>query len=312
MADSLTVFLNYLIAFGFFIVGLIFMFQTRRYGRKAHELTWGIFCGALGQFFLTLGLFKQTGNNQLDFAFQLLGMSIYSFLFFFMFLHYEYKSRMVPSPFLLSILMIFLGSFFTALFFSILNYTDVPINQIFLEYSLYILYIIAFLVITYSLAVSLQTTRIIPEKHQLFESVSLIFLLIGTILYNSGALFNLFIDRNLGSTIVSIGDLFIIIGLFTFIGNYLVRIDFLYRLPIPIYQFIFFNAAGIPVYSKKVRTRGLEYVNIQEDMFTGVISAITSMIKETLGTESTLSKIDAGTKKNLPRRKQTTFMSRHC
>ncbi len=147
MIDPLEVLLNYLISMGLFSVALIFLFQTRRHSRKAHELTLALFCGAFGQLFLTFGLFNQIGPESWSICFKIIGMVIYSFLFVFMFLHYEHEHRITPSSFFLSILMILLGSVFTLLGLAALNYGNS--SEGFSTLALTALYFLAFFVFSH-------------------------------------------------------------------------------------------------------------------------------------------------------------------
>ena len=294
LTDITEVLLNYLIFGGLFSVALIFLYQTRKHARRAHELTMALFSGAFGQLFLTFGLFNQFNDETLSRYLLILGMLIYSLLFLFMFLHYEYEHRTMPSSRLLSVMMGIFGALVLALSLAFINYGKLGVSLT--DLALFILYGLALYVFTQSFLVSFQASRRIPEKQQIIETISIGALLSGSIAYIIGTLFRTTLMELLGFSPLTIGDVLVIIGLFMLTGNYLAKIDFLYRLPIPIHQIILFNDAGVPVYVKKVQTRGLERINIQETLFTGTITAITSLIKETLGTSSRFRTLDAGNK----------------
>lgn len=88
------------------------------------------------------------------------------------------------------------------------------------------------------------------------------------------------------------GDFAKIVGILLFTISYLVEIDYLYRLPFPTPYILFFKTdSGLCL--SVARSKGAESSHVDEDLVTGTITAIMTLLKEATGTKGTLRLISA-------------------
>jgi hypothetical protein len=134
------------------------------------------------------------------------------------------------------------------------------------------------------------------EKATLFEVFAVILVessnimfLISEVLYFTNS-----IQYDLATILSSISDFLMLLGILFLLSNYLIHSDFLYRLPFPVHYIIIINRAGIQVYRRHLTTINIPQLNLdKEELMSGALNAISSLIQESLGTNTKLKFIDA-------------------
>ena len=93
----------------------------------------------------------------------------------------------------------------------------------------------------------------------------------------------------------SYGDLLKVIGIVIFTVTYIREIDYIYRLPFPIYTIIFFKSdSGLSLNITNVKNISNEKtIKLDENLITGTVTAIMTLLKEGLGSEGYLKSINS-------------------
>ena len=130
----------------------------------------------------------------------------------------------------------------------------------------------------FAIVQSYRYFTIYKERENLQEIISLGFLLIAAWFTVSGDLG--FVKELNGISIYLISDIISLLGVIGFVITYLTNLDYIYRIPSPVYHILGFDTTGVCFYNKKVKTRGFELKPLQEILLTGVLSAISSLFKD--------------------------------
>jgi hypothetical protein len=120
------------------------------------------------------------------------------------------------------------------------------------------------------------------------ELIAIILLLVHRSLF----LFRNFVDNSLFINIMTIGLILTIIGLLLFVGNYIRNSDYIYLLPFPIHSIMVYNKSGILCYSRRFEKFNSNMIN-KDMLITGALTAISSLIQETLGSQARIKHINA-------------------
>ena len=178
-----------------------------------------------------------------------------------------------------------------SVFASFLFFSLITRNDLIIEITGRIANIIGLVCFGYVSYVSFITYKTLKEREAILEFISMFVVFLAHIIYVLGDNMLLsFIDYS------TIADTIGTLGIFLLLLNYLSNLDYLYRLPFPIHQIIGYNSSGLCIYSRSVYTKGLKTLQIEEMLFSGLISALSSGIKESLGTSTELRYIDATNK----------------
>ncbi len=86
--------------------------------------------------------------------------------------------------------------------------------------------------------------------------------------------------------------IFSILGILTLFLNYMLHPEYLYLLPFPIYNFMVFSEAGISVYVRRL-SRSENVVAEKPILLAGALTALSGIIKETLGSKTKIKTVDA-------------------
>jgi len=120
------------------------------------------------------------------------------------------------------------------------------------------------------------------------EIIALILIFVYRVVFES----RLFMPPTQYQTPITLALLLAIVGVIILILNYLLHPDYLYLIPVPIHSFMIYNNTGLLSYSRSVQTdtkRG----DTQFILISGALTAIFSLIKETLGQGARIKFIDA-------------------
>ena len=276
---------NSAVVIGLTLLAMVFIFQTQQKHRRVFFLSLGLIFPIVGQL---IYIFISVTSN--DALYGLIGKHIRDFLFGFfyylVFLHFHSLIKERSNNILVNINFGILSIFGSLVFFSI-----VTTNSAILDITGRFANLIGLSCFAYISYVSFIVARTLKERESIVEFFSLFIIFLAHIIYVLGDNFVLgTFDYN------TLADTMGIIGIFLLFINYLSNLDYLYRLPFPIHQIIAYNSSGLCVYSRSVYTKGFKIIQVEEMLFSGLISAIASAVKDTLGTSTELRYIDATNK----------------
>ncbi|MBD3192868.1 MAG: hypothetical protein GF308_19670 [Candidatus Heimdallarchaeota archaeon] len=267
-----------------------FIYQTQRKNRRARNLTIGLIIAILGQAVYLVGIILNLDASGLLIIKHVRDF-IFGIFYFFIFLHYEALSKERPNTLLSSLFSGFLaifGSFTIVLML-------VPENQLMIDLTRRTANFIGLGIFMYCSYLNYRTTKRVKEWESYLESIMLSLVAFAHIIYVLGDNYLLNFLNVLGGYEM-LADVLATVGTFVYVLTYLINPDYLYRLPIPIYQIIIFNQSGLPCYNREVYTKGLERPEIDEMLFPAIITAISSFLSETMGKKAQLKHIDASSK----------------
>ncbi len=279
------------------LFAILFLIEIRAHQKKAHieYLISAIFCISIGNLFLNI--ISEFWINQLSYL-------IYNVGFLILFLHYESIASANPkSKLFFGLVVIFVSGILTSLtIFWIADYSELNHllrNGSVLDPNYYYMYpiywfamlfdnIIGIIVFIRAIQILLQTYKLAHLKATKNEIIALFFLLIGRV-------FNIFAIIFSGDIMYISAEISLImslIGLFFMIGTYLQNPDYLYLLPFPIHSLMVYNRDGILCYSRKVQLKQV-MMDEKDILISGALTAISSLIKETLGAQAKIRHINA-------------------
>lgn len=273
---------NVTVIIGLSLIAIIFIYQTQRKHRKVYFLSFGLLLPIIGQIFYVIIHTSNFINIELDIG-QYIRDYLFGIFYFLIFIHFYNLYNENDNNYLINIIFGILSIFTAFLFLSIFT-NDASIIS-FTGRFVNVIGLVCFAYISY---VSFLVAKMLRERESIVECSSYIIIFCAHIIYVLGDNYFLtFFDYT------TLADTIGVIGLILLFLNYLSNLDYLYRLPFPIYQLIVYNNSGLCIYSRSVKTKGIQSIDIEEMLFSGLISAISSGIKESLGTSTELRYIDA-------------------
>ena len=287
MYDFSDTIVNSSVVVGLIFLILIFIYQTETKHRKANLLIFGLVLALVGQFIFATTLIYTKSNLTISMAKAARDL-FFGFFYFFIYLHYEALSRDKPDPWIRSIFTTIIVIFTGLTITWFLDPSDMFVNNWYFR----LRNIIGLACFTYALYISLFTWLKLHEKESFFETFAFFIIFIAHIIYVLGDNTYMVIFNNLGGY-ESIADFIATLGVFLFVFIYIFNINYLYRLPVPIHQIIVYNEAGLPLYSRSVRTKGIPVPEIHDMLFAGAVTAISSLMHESFGSITNLRQIDA-------------------
>ena len=267
----------------------IFIYQTFRKNRKDHYLTFGLVMGLVPLTVMTLsGVIPMPEGSLAFIVGHIVGGIGFSFLFFFIYLHYELVSRPAPHFLRFSIMSFLLGSRFVVVIFRSLF----PTEQIIL-----LLYYVAFDTMRlfsfgFACFIAWQMWKLTKELESGMEFLS-------TVLLVLSGFFGPF-HRPLGigyvaadtklffvplSGFLVFSYFLTVVGMVVFLMVFIINPDYLYRLPVPLHHIILYNESGLTAYSRSIQSKGIETPKITDQLFSGAITAISSLLSESVKTQ---------------------------
>lgn len=175
-------------------------------------------------------------------------------------------------------------------FFNLYQYWD-TIGQ----YVFFLILIFEILCFLFPFQVSIRIYYLMKEKATLLELITVIMVESSNIMYLVSEILFFFqiIQYNLMIILSNTSDFLMLVGILFLLSNYLIHKDFLYRLPFPIHYIIITNLAGIQVYNRHIATINIPSLALdKEELMSGAINAISSLMQESLGTTTKLKFID--------------------
>ncbi len=270
---------------GFMVI--VFIYQTFKKNRKNHVLTMAFIMGLTPIAAMTLNELFPSGSSE-DAIMHLVGGFGFSFMFFLVYLHYELVYRTSPHYFRFLVMSTLLGIRFAVVTYKALIYPlDLLIHASYYA-SFDVMRLFAF---SFGAIITWKTWKMTKERESFVELCSLFLLIGGGLLgivhrpANIGIINSEFLVLNVIriSSFLSMSYLLTVLGMVLFLSVFIVNPDYLYRLPVPLYHIIVYNGeTGLAPYSHAIRSKGIEGPEITDQLFSGAITAITSLLSESV------------------------------
>lgn len=281
-----------IINIGLFLLFIVFVFKGHQRRRKAPYISLAILFVLIGNVLASLPL-----RSNISFF---LGILLVSISFLFIFLHYEMISREKANI----IVCGFLIGLNITIFSLIIIYLIYNLNS----YSIY--YTIRFLCSLCGITAMIRSIIIIYRVNHLAKiNATKLELFFGGFIFTYRFVFLIRDVFGIFEVLLTyIGLISSIIGILILLLNYIIHPDYIYLLPFPIHSFMLYNESGLLIYNKRVHIEAFKE-NFQGILITGVFTAISALIQESLGTGAKLKQINAEQYQiyfiNLPRKKGT-------
>ncbi|MBD3190232.1 MAG: hypothetical protein GF308_06295 [Candidatus Heimdallarchaeota archaeon] len=279
----------------FFLLFSLMVYQSIRKQRKAYLLTISLFLGSIGGIISIFDIIRDSLGIQHRY-FLFLALVIASISYYLIYLFFEQLIEERPNRIRLVIASIFLFSsiIFNQLFFYFAYYSNIETSYV---KAIEILWDISYdalglFIFIFGAYVHFKSYHINKEWIPLVQAISLIFISIGFIFG--------FLSDVISLSIPKIGDILKIVGIVAFSGVYIVRIDYIYRLPVNVYFILIFTQSGLNIHISQTHLVSEEVdldvteKQYDEKLLSGVITAISNLLKESLGSREQLEKIVSG------------------
>jgi len=267
---------------------VLFIYQTIRKNRQAHLLSLGLTFGFIGVTLFAVEPFIPSGNPLVGNISVLVNGVFYVLMLYFIYLHFEQVVRLTPRLERLALMSALLGIGLATSAIILTNQSSSVGLTAVNDYAHDLSRLLTFLFATY---VSFRGWLLTRERAANIEWLSLSILTVGslpTAIANHSD-FNSFA----GLSMYEIGDLVTFIGLVLLVSIYIRKPDYLYRMPVPIHDVIIYNAAGIAVYSRLVQNKGFESSKVPEHLMSMAVTAISTLLSESLQTDAQLELINS-------------------
>lgn len=279
----------------FFFLFILLVYQSIRKQRKAYLLTISLFIGFFGGIISIFDVIRdKIGVEHRYFLF--LALVIASISYYLIYLFFEQLIEEKPNRIRLIIASIFLFSsiIFNQLFFYYAYYSNISASYVKVIELLWDLSYDAFglFIFIFGAYVHFKSYHINKEWIPMVQAISLIFISIGFIFG--------FLSNVISLPLPKIGDILKIVGIIAFSAVYIVRIDYIYRLPINVYFILIFTNSGLNIHISQTHLVSEEgdsdnnKTPYDEKLLSGVITAISNLLKESLGSKEQLEKIVSG------------------
>lgn len=291
--DSLNFFLILTLVIVVFSVIVILNYQTRRKQRDTPFFNSALLMSIIAVILYLFG--EIDSENQVKV--QIIALQFIVFFFYFMFKHFDAiisKEKLYLFGYMAFGGLVFASTINTLLFFDlIVFYRDKRIISQIATFSL------GFLSLSYCVMVSYKTNKFVKEPSTKIEMISMIFFLIGSIIWLLNGIYSLLFSTalNYSLTVVDIiANLFFLAGSVIFTTNYLIHRNYLYRIPIPIYKIMVIKNSGIPVYSRNFKS--ITHKSVQSEIgsdliLSGFLSTIPSILNSFFGKNANIGHINA-------------------
>ncbi len=272
----------------------LFIIQSIRHHRTAKALLMSLCFGFLAGIVTIIGsgeLFPVPSS--IDFVFLPLQINMYGFQFFLFYIFLERLISTSLNPKRFSFVLIFFLIQTISLWFSVLFrdlYDVTKIMWFFADLSYAVLGLFIYLIFGFIIYIRIynQTYEIKP----LIFSVTMILIGLGFVFTLLKDLYDFFsLSTPWLDILIPLSNAFIMIGLLIFTAVYVTEIDYLYRLPHQIFMLMVLTKSGIPLHAVKLKTK--LNIEIEEDLLSGLISAISNVFEEVFQTKTFIRNISS-------------------
>ncbi len=222
-----------------------------------------------------------------DMKVNLYGIFLISIGFFFLYLHFEALISIRPKAFTYIIL---LGLNSMLFIITLIKSFDLLSDDLSFLICSKIMSLGAVIAFSRILIIAIKVNQNAKLKETKLEFIAMLLFLIYAILY---FIRNFFIqDVMLYSLFSQVSIIFSTLGSIFMVLNYILHPNYIYYLPFPIHSVILYNKNGVISYSRNLDSVGL-LQKFPEIVLSGTFSAISILIKETLGSGAKIQKINA-------------------
>jgi len=222
-----------------------------------------------------------------DMKVNLYGIFLISIGFFFLYLHFEALISIRPKILTYTIL---LGLNSMLLIITLLKSFDLLTDDLSFSICRKIISVGAVIAFSRVLFLVIKVNNNAKIKETKIETIAMLLFLIYTIIF---FIRDFFIQEiMLYSLFSQVGIIFSSLGSIFMVLNYVLHPNYIYYLPFPIHSVILYNKNGIISYSRNLDSVGL-IQKFPEIILSGTFSAISILIKETLGSGAKIQKINA-------------------
>lgn len=260
----------------------IFIYQSIIKVRNSPYLIIGFFFFGLHSMFEALEIQSYQINIFINF---LLILALYSF-----FLHYQSLSSINKLSTYINntLISLIVTSFILNLLIGLKVISITELN--FSNFQFLLISISGVIVFVYGFNTMFKSYKLTRDNTIVFEIFALFLIVIGYSFIVNSILISYIIRIPL-LEIQELATIPMTFGLVLFLLTYLFNHEYTYKLPFPIYEFLIYNTNGLLIYDQRVESPGYDN-NINLDLLTGMFSAISSIIQESMGTNINLKKID--------------------
>ncbi|MFW9990729.1 MAG: hypothetical protein ACFFD4_01595 [Candidatus Odinarchaeota archaeon] len=271
IAAALTVF--------FAILFALFLYQTLKRNRRAYILTTGIFFGILAGLItaiIELQLFPDWGSELLR-----IELIVWALMYGCLYLFLEETETTSPNGIRFSIVITLFTGF---LVFSFISLHPEAVNmQLDLWWDFFYnglgVFIFGFGIYSF-----FKTYLFGRELEPLVQSIGMVFVVAGFCLSFYGDL--------TGESLGILADALKIVGLLVFIAVFILRIDFIYRLPIEVFSIAIYTNTGFPIYIARSK-HAREIETIDHTLLAGMFQALNNIIQNATGSISTIKELSS-------------------
>lgn len=279
MADTFQMAINGFISGFFGILLALFIFQATRRKRPAPHFLVLLTCGFVGGIFAFLESAELPALRAYRGLLLSAQLSFYGLQFFFFFVFLEnlvgarvHTIRLVVA---LGFLLLQVVSLWLIVWFQDTGVTSDLWLLADIGYDGLALYVF----LGRGVPIYAKTYRFTKEKRPLLMAVALLVVGLGFVIITLVDQFSYWATVPPGLEAVrDLGEILPMTGLFLFLLAYLTNVDYLYRLPNDVFLLLVLHNSGIAMHSVRFRTRA--QVEIDEMLFSGMISAIKSVFNE--------------------------------
>jgi hypothetical protein len=281
----------------FFVLFALFLYQSISKHREAYTFTISLFFGTIAGILSIFDVIRvDLGINNRLLLF--ISLIIASCCYFLIYLFFEQLVTLRPKRVRLIVasILLFASIVFNQFFYYYWTYTTIEglplrILELSWDFSLNFLGIFIF---TFGAYIHFQSYRLNRDVLPLIQALSLCLITIGFVL---GLLTDLRVFA-----IPQIADVLKILGLFIFIIAYVIKIDYIYRLPVNVYFILTFSNTGLNIHIARIMNQNFinsnevneEIKGFNEKILSGVIVAIRNLLQESMGSRKKLESIVTG------------------
>ncbi len=288
----------------FFTLFILMLYQSVRKNRTAYILTLSLFIGGIGGIVSVLQFVVTSASKYLLYS----SLIIWSLVYFLIYIFFEELYTEKPNRFRFAFMTLLL---FASITFSLLYLFIPTVNELGLTADLATRYsgfldilqwgwdssynLLGLLIFVFGAFVHFNAYRFTREIVTLIQAISMVIIGSGFIIgFVGGDIFRITDFHN-------IADAVKIVGMLTFTIIYIVRIDFIYRLPVNVYFILVFTKIGLNVHISRMcvsnkKTNNVSQSNgtlINENLLSSLITAISGLLNESLGSTKDLKAIIA-------------------
>ncbi|MFW9922862.1 MAG: hypothetical protein ACFFDW_06185 [Candidatus Thorarchaeota archaeon] len=288
----------------FFILFGLLVYQSIKKNRTAYILTISLFLGGIGGIISVLQNIVSIGSKYFLYT----SLIVWSIVYFLIYIFFEQLFASKPDRIRLSIASVLL---FASIFFDILYLFAPTASFLELTGDLQLRYetflnimqwgwdtsynLLGLLIFIFGAYVHFKSFQFTREKVTIVQAISMCIIGSGFIVgYVGGDIFK-------NSDFFGIGDGIKIVGMLLFAFIYVIRIDFIYRLPVNVYFILVFTKFGLNIHISRVHDTSVnakiedynEEKLINENLLSSLITAISGLLNESLGSEKELKSIVA-------------------